>query len=271
MIRLHRLCALLTAFSVLTLSSVLAADKADKDGYVSIFDGKTLKGWDGNPELWRVEDGSITGQTTKEKPTKGNTFLIYEGSGTHDFELKLDYKIVGGNSGIQYRSFEVENNKWVIGGYQADIDSGDTYSGILYGERFRGILCGRGQITTVGANGKPTITGKLGESKDIQAKIKKEDWNSYHIIAQGNTFTHMINGVKTAQCTDEDDAARASGILALQLHAGPPMKVQFKNIRIKQAKRKAAAALDVPNKEVVANQKVVARPFPDSRRSLIRK
>jgi putative membrane-bound dehydrogenase-like protein len=260
MIRLHRLFTLVAAICALTLSSAFADGKPDKDGFVSIFDGISLENWDGNPQLWRVEDGAITGQTTKEKPTKGNTFLIYRGSDTHDFELKLDYKIVGGNSGIQYRSFEVKNNKWVIGGYQADIDSGDTYSGILYGERFRGILCGRGQITTIGENGKPTITGKLGESKAIQAKIKKEDWNSYHIIAKGNTFTHLINGVKTAQCTDEDDAARASGVLALQLHAGPPMKVQFKNIRIKQAKKKKAAAVEGAN-DAVANQKVVARPF----------
>ena len=118
---------------------------ADDDGWQSIFDGKTLAGWDGNPDFWSVQDGCITGQTTAEKPTKGNTFIIWRKGELADFELKLEYKIVGGNSGIQYRSFEVPNEKWVIGGYQGDFEAGDTYSGILYGERYRGILCNRGQ------------------------------------------------------------------------------------------------------------------------------
>jgi len=99
-----------------------------QDGWNSIFDGKTLDKWDGNPEFWRVEEGTITGQTTDAKPTKGNTFIIWRGGETADFELKLEYKIINGNSGIQYRSFEVPNEKWVIGGYQADFEAGDTYS-----------------------------------------------------------------------------------------------------------------------------------------------
>lgn len=208
---------------------------ADEAGFEKIFDGKSLEGWDGNPDFWRVEDGTITGQTTPDKPTKGNTFIIWRKGETADFELKLEYKIVGGNSGIQYRSFEVENEKWVIGGYQGDFEAADTYSGICYGERFRGILANRGQKTVVGDDHKPKVVGTVGDSKEIQAKIKKEDWNEYHIIAKGFDFTHMINGVVTCQLTDEDKAQRrASGLLALQLHAGAPMKVQFRNIRLKR-------------------------------------
>ncbi len=179
------------------------------------------------------------------KSDQGKHLLIWRGGELGDFELTAEYKIVGGNSGIQYRSFEVPNNKWVVGGYQADIDSGDTFSGINYGERFRGILANRGQKTLVkiADNGKVKVDviETLGDTKEIQSKIKKEDWNEYQITAKGFTFEHRINGVVTSICTDEDPARRANGILALQLHAGPPMKVQFRNIRIKQTASSAAA------------------------------
>ena len=233
--RLLALCLFLVGSTLPTV-----ARSADDDGFVSLFDGKTLSGWDGNPAFWSVQDGTITGQTTKENPTRGNTFLIYRGGEFKNFELKFEYKIVGGNSGVQYRSFEPnpEKQKWVVGGYQADFEAGDTYSGILYGERFRGILANRGQKTVlmVGEDGKfqSKTVGSVGESKEIQAKIKKEDWNEYSILADGFHFVHKINGVLTAECTDNHEAQRRdSGIIALQLHAGPPMTVQFRNIRIK--------------------------------------
>lgn len=221
-----------------------------EDGWEAIFDGKTLEKWDGNPEFWRVQDGTITGQTTAEKPTKGNTFIVWRGGDVADFELKLEYKIVNGNSGIQYRSFEVPNEKWVVGGYQADFEAGDTYSGINYGERFRGILALRGQETVIGDDHKPKVVETFGDTKEIQSKIRKEDWNEYHVTAQGFRFTHRINGVTTSICTDEDKAQRrASGILALQLHAGPPMTVQFRNIRLK--KLSSAATSSTGKKKVL--------------------
>ena len=236
--RLLTSTTLLTALLITALTTTLpttATRAADEPGFTPIFDGKSLDGWDGNPDFWRVEDGTITGQTTAEKPTKGNTFLIYRKGDVGDFELKLEYKIVGGNSGIQYRSFEVPNEKWVVGGYQADIDSGPTYSGINYGERFRGILAGRGQKTVVGDDHKPKEVGKVGDSNELQKMIKQEDWNEYHIIVKDFNFIHKINGRVTSELTDEDaKERRARGIIALQLHAGPPMKVQFRNLRIKQ-------------------------------------
>jgi acetyl esterase/lipase len=209
----------------------------------AIFDGKSLEGWDGNPAFWSVEDGAITGRTTKENPTKGNTFLIWRGGEVDDFELTLDYKIVGGNSGVQYRSIEKpkEWGKWVIGGPQADFEAGDTYSGILYDERGRGILALRGQETAIGDDGKPKEVRRFADTKALQAKIRKNDWNSYKIVAKGNEYTHFINGEVTARVTDNDPKNfRRSGLLALQLHAGPPMTVQFKNVKLKRLKMEDA-------------------------------
>ena len=204
----------------------------------NLFNGKDLKGWSGNPAFWSVKDGAITGQTTKENPTKGNTFLIYTNGPVDDFELRLSYKIIGGNSGIQYRSKVINFNNFVVGGYQGDFEAGKTYSGILYEEQGRGILAKRGEKVVIKEDtGKPEVVGSLGKSDDIQAKIKNEDWNEYVIIAKGNHLQHFINGTQTIDCIDEQKSKAAkSGILALQLHAGPPMTVQFKDIRIKPLK-----------------------------------
>ena len=230
------LAALVFAFA----GQALAADAGK--GFKSIFDGKTLKGWNGDPKFWSVQDGAITGKTTKENPTKGNTFIIWEGK-TGNFDLRLDYKIIGGNSGIQYRSFKADGpDEWRIGGYQADFEAGDTFSGICYGERFRGILSLRGKktILTVGDDGKlKKEVEDFAKDADIAKAIKKEDWNSYRIVARNFNLTHYINGVKTTQVIDRDrKTRRAEGLLALQLHAGPPMNVQFKNIRIKELQKR---------------------------------
>lgn len=236
--------------SLATLAFALPKATFAEDGFVPIFDGKTLDGWDGNPAFWSVEDGAITGQTTAENPTKGNTFLIYRGSEVGNFELKFEYKLIGGNSGVQYRSFEVDpkESKWVVGGYQADFESGKRYSGILYGERFRGILADRGQkteLTREDGKFKVNVIASVGDSDAIQKKIKSEDWNEYTVVADGFHFTHKINGVLTSECIDNDaEERRATGILALQVHAGPPMKVQFRNIRLKKLPAEKAVSAD---------------------------
>jgi hypothetical protein len=225
---------------------LVPAANAD-DEWQSLFDGKTLEGWDGDPQLWSVEDGAITGKTTPETKLKQNSFIIYRGGEVANFELELEYRIVEGNSGIQYRSFEVPDKKWSIGGYQADFEAKDTYSGILYGERFRGILAGRGQLTELTRrDGKfnKTVVTQFADSAEIQKSIKKEDWNNYKIIASGHRFQHFINDIKTSECVDNDlEQRRASGVLALQIHVGPPMIVQFRNIRLKKtAKDKTSRA-----------------------------
>lgn len=217
----------------LCLSFGVAQADDSASGFKSIFDGKTLEGWEGDANFWSVEDGAITGRTTPENPTKGNTFVIWRAGKTGDFELRLKYRIVGGNSGIQYRSEEV--SEYVIKGYQADIDSTFKFSGILYEEKGRGILAHRGKKVSVNAEGKPENTGETTSEKKILDDIKKEDWNNYRIVAKGNHLIHEINGNVTVEVVDHDEKHRKmSGLLALQLHAGPPMTVQFKDIQLKE-------------------------------------
>jgi len=229
---------------LLVLGSAAPPAARAADGFQPLFDGQTLAGWDGNPKFWRVEDGCITGETTPENPTKGNTFLVWRNGEVDDFELTLEYRIVSpkGNSGIQYRSFEDPEKwgQWVIGGYQADCDADNNYSGILYGEKYRGILCQRGQKVTIESAGpgkaKVNVVEKFADGKELGQFIHKgEQWNSYRIVARGFHFTHEINGKLTADATDDDtQVRRRGGLLALQLHAGPPMKVQFRNILLKR-------------------------------------
>jgi hypothetical protein len=214
---------------------------ADDNGFKPLFNGKDLTGWNGNPKFWSAKDGVIQGQTTKENPTKGNTFLIYTNSEVSDFELRFSYKIEGGNSGVQYRSKVTNPENWVVGGYQADFEAGKKYSGILYDEigiaGGRGIMAERGESVVWGDDCKKQVVGSVGKSDEIQAKIKADDWNEYVVIARGKQLMHQINGVKTVEVVDNCEAKRLkSGVLALQVHAGPPMTVQFKDIRIKELK-----------------------------------
>jgi hypothetical protein len=226
----------LVALSAIVCAACVAI-AADDSGFKPLFNGKDLTGWTGNPDLWSVEDGTIKGITKADPKLTHNTFLVWTNGDVADFELRLSYKIVNGNSGIQYRSKVLRQGAQgpIVGGYQADFEAGKTYSGILYEEQGRSILAQRGQKTVIeAATGKPKVTGSVGDTKEIQSKIKHEDWNEYVVIAKGNHLQHFINGVQTVDVTDEQEAKAAkSGVLALQIHTGPPMTVQFKNIRIK--------------------------------------
>ena len=234
---------LLPILLALTLTATLAQAE-DKP----LFNGKDLTGWKGQPEFWSVKDGTITGQTTKEVPVKENTFLVWEGE-VGDFELHFKYKIVDangkgegfGNSGVQYRSKVVKPEYSVVAGYQADFEVGKGYSGILYEEKGRGILAKRGEKVVVhegDAPNKPKIevSGSVGNSDEIQAGIHSADWNEYVVIAKGGHLQHFINGKQTVDVTDETAIGAKTGVLALQLHAGQPMTVQFKDIVLKTGK-----------------------------------
>jgi hypothetical protein len=230
----------LVAFALVFLFGCATKPKPESKappGVANLFDGKTLAGWAGVENLWSVEDGAITGRTTPDNPLKNNTFLVWTNGTLDNFELHLEYRILGGNSGIQYRSRVVDPEKFIVGGYQADIDSGKRYSGILYEERGRGILGERGQRTVVrevDGKTKVEVIGTIGDAAALQRFIREGQWNHYYVVANGNHFLHFINDHFMVDVLDEEvGKAAKSGILALQLHAGPPMFVQFRNVQLR--------------------------------------
>lgn len=244
----------------LALLSSLAlgtAAHAAEDGFKPLFNGQDLSGWTGNPKLWSVKDGVIHGQTTPEYKLKHNTFLVYTNGEFANFELRFSYKIVPnndkgfGNSGVQYRSKVMQQGEQgpIVGGYQADFEAAKTYSGINYEERGRGILAQRGQITIIKADPadpkktKVEVVGSVGKTEELQANIKAEDWNDYTVIARDYQLTHIINGRVTSIVSDEQpDKGAKSGILALQIHVGEPMTVEFRNIRVREIGGSATTA-----------------------------
>jgi len=211
----------------------------DEPGFTPIFDGKTLDGWEGNPRYWRAQDGCMVGEITPETLIKSNTFLIWRGGAPKDFELKLDYRITsGGNSGINYRSVVVTDavtpdNRFAMRGYQFDIDGQNRYTGQNYEEKGRLFLAVRGQMTHVVGGRKPIILSSVGDPKDLAAFIST-DWNAVHIVARGNMLIHALNGHLMSIVIDDDAANRTSGgLIGVQVHVGGPMKVEYRNWRLK--------------------------------------
>lgn len=201
-----------------------------------IFDGETLHGWDGDPAYWRVENGAIVGQTKAGAILKQNTFLIWRGGSPSNFELLAEYRLTGGNSGIQYRSSELPDIRWAMKGYQADIDAAQQYTGQIYEERGRGFLALRGQSVSIETGAKPAILGALGNDAELKAAIHPQGWNEYRIIARGNILTQILNGRVMSMLIDDDTAnRRMDGLIGIQLHAGEPMKIEVRNIRLRLA------------------------------------
>lgn len=201
-----------------------------------LFGGESLDGWRGRDDLWQAEDGMIVGRTTDENPIAQNTFLIFDKSIEGDFELTLQFKLDGGNSGVQYRSVVLDEDKFVVSGYQADIDSTNQFAGILYEEKGRGILAKRGQFVTIGEDGKKTVES-FADHDELANTIHLGQWNDYRIVARGNQLEHFINETKMIKLIDnQTDKARDSGVIALQLHRGPAMTARFKNLTIRQWK-----------------------------------
>ncbi len=233
--RMNAAVALVAVLSLAGAQDNALAPKEKAEGFRLIFDGRTLDGWDGNPKLWSVRGGAIVGETTKENPAKGNTFLIWRGGTAADFELRFQFRLTGGNnSGVQYRSRDLGN--WVVGGYQYDINTGPEHMGKLYEEKGkRGRMAMGGE--KVAWKDKKDLLGFTVE-KDVLAKVeKKGEWNDGAVVAKGNRILHLLNGVTVVDFTDDDEKNRSmSGIVALQIHAGAPMKIEFKNIRLKNLK-----------------------------------
>jgi hypothetical protein len=211
----------------------------DNVGFVSIFDGKSLAGWDGDPRFWRAENGEIVGETTPEKVVTTNNFLIWRGGTVRDFELKVEFRMNGTNSGIQYRSAELPNvGKWVLKGYQADMDFTEGYVGNVHDERGRAptgeghvVLSKRGQVTRIVDGPKYKVVGTIGDGTLLRGAMNVNGWNQYHIIARGPVLMQLINGQLMAIAIDEDAKhAAAEGLLGFQMHVGPPFKIEFRNV-----------------------------------------
>jgi hypothetical protein len=218
---------------------VISVPVTAQDNFVSLFNGQDLMGWRGDTTYWSVQDGAITAKTTADSrltKERYNTFLIWNGGQPADFELRLKYKIVGGNSGICYRSKVLDEDKFILAGYQADIDAGPRYTGMNYEERLRTFLAQRGERVTIGADGKKEVE-KFADPAELQAKVKNEDWNDYRIVAQGNRLQHYVNDVLMSEVIDnQKEKAAASGVIGLQAHSGFTMTVQFKDIQLKESR-----------------------------------
>lgn len=226
----------LSAFLCLCLLVTSSRSNTQETGFKRIFNGQTLQGWQVRQDgFWTVEDGAIVGQTTEAHPAPVNQFISWQQGEVDDFELKLSFRFTGrpaANGGVQIRS-RVAANGHVVG-YQADMNKGAQYIGMLYDEGGRGILSPRGKRVTIDAQGKKS-TQSLAHAEALEGTNRDNDWNDYHIKARGNKITLKVNGLVTSEFTDDQASERElSGVIAFQLHQGPPMKVEYRDIRLKR-------------------------------------
>lgn len=223
----------------------------DAEGFVPIFDGKTLNQWKGDTTYWKVEDSCLVGIVTPETLLKRNTFIIWQGKMPENFELRVEYKISDqGNSGINYRSEPVKGLDFALQGYQADLNGQNTYTGSNYEERRRTTLASQGEKAILPALEHPKdslkmhiadnqwlpkiVTGSLGNPDSLKAHIKIGDWNEYHLIVKGNRMQHYVNGILMSDVTDNDTVNRRfNGYLGVQVHVGPPMRIAYRHFRLK--------------------------------------
>ncbi|WP_437187056.1 3-keto-disaccharide hydrolase [Planctomicrobium sp. SH668] len=230
---IRRSCNLFSQALALTLLCSLISTARAEDGYQDLFNGQDLTGWDGNPEQWSVQDGILTG--VSDGTMKYNQFLIWTGGELNDFELKIEFRFEGdNNSGVQYRSKRLnDQGDWVVGGYQADLHPAASYTAMLYEERGRGIIAERGQKVVIDQSGNKTVEALPGKFDPVDLS----QWHELVITAKGTHITHALDGAVTI---DLDDAQvpgnSAEGVLAIQLHAGPPSKVQIRSVRLKSLK-----------------------------------
>lgn len=230
-------------------ASALAIDAAET-GFTDLFDGKTLSGWEGDVPYWRVEDGVLVGEITPDTRISKNRFLIYQGDVPDDFELVAEFRVSReGNSGINYRSFVVEDIDYhALAGYQCDIDGRLRYTGSNYEERVRTTLASRGESVVVPevpdakslkyAKGNQwtarRVERQLGDADQLREAVKVDDWNEARIVARANVLEHSINGVLMSRVVDNDpENRRLTGKLGVQVHVGPPMTIEYRTIKIR--------------------------------------
>jgi hypothetical protein len=233
---------LVVASFALAQQQTMPTTNPTETGFEPIFNGTSLDGWEGDTKFWRVENGALVGEITPGNTIQQNSFIIWRGGKPKDFELKLDYRISAqGNSGVNYRSSEVDGTKLALKGYQFDIDgerrnNGTTrHTGNNYEERGRTFMALRGQLTRALPEGKREVVSTIGDYTEMTKVIKAGDWNTLHIIARGNTLVHILNGQVMSILLDDDEKNRtAEGLIGVQVHQGPPMKVEYRNIRLKK-------------------------------------
>jgi hypothetical protein len=238
------------ALLVFLLTLVSAANAADETGFKSLFNGSDLSGWKGDMKYFSVRDGCIHAETSAAVPLTRNTFLVCTAGEFADFELRFDYKVAGGNSGMQYRSELVRD--FVLKGYQVDFEHQNRYTGMFFEENGRMFLAYPGEYVTVKPLGELTA-GEKAKKNPPRARLDKvrfataeetfshvkdpTDWHSMTVIARGNTFVHILDGrVMSVGVDDDAKNFRRSGLVGLQVHQGPPMTIDVKNIRIRELK-----------------------------------
>ncbi|WP_405290896.1 DUF1080 domain-containing protein [Algibacter sp. Ld11] len=224
----------------------------NKNGFQTIFNEENLNGWRGDSTYWRVEKGILIGEVTPGTILKQNSFIIYEKEQPENFELTLEYKVSeSGNSGINYRSEIINNKPFALRGYQCDIDGKNKYTGQNYEEKKRTTLAYMGETVTIPQmptripsdslrkNVKQNCwqTRTITETKlkpKLKSFVKTNDWNTVHLIVNGNIMQHYINDVLFSKVTDTDEINRSKkGYIGVQVHVGPPMKIEYRNIRLK--------------------------------------
>jgi len=248
----------LVACAILLMAGIICwrtppKQSKDKEGFVQIFNGKNLDGWNGDATYWSVQGGCLVGTVTPATLLKRNTFIIWQGQMPQDFEIKIEYKVSAkGNSGINYRSEPIEGLPYALRGYQADLNGTNEYTGSNYEERKRTTLANRGEKTelpplpagdSIQAHTKDNqwvpkiVTASLGDAAVLGAAVKSEDWNEYHIVVKGNHMQHYVNSILMSDVTDNDTANRRfTGMLGVQVHVGPPMQIMYRNFRLKALK-----------------------------------
>lgn len=236
----------LLALFILAAAGAAIAQEAE-EGFKELFNGRDLTGWKGDEKVWSVRDGLLVGETKKAGDIDRNTFLVWTGGEVGDFDLRVEFRLEGdNNSGVQYRSQRIPDTEHGIKGYQADLHPAANFIGMLYDEGGRGLVSERGQKVVLKAGGEKEVEVF---ARDFEAPDVSE-WNVLEIIARGNHVIHKLNGEVTVDITDNDpENADAKGLLALQVHAGAPMKVEFKSVRLKQLDNEPDAAQQGARKE----------------------
>lgn len=245
-------CLVITTVLLSFMSCKEKQDQKVETEFQSIFNGKDLEGWSGDPTYWRIENSILTGEVTPETILKSNSFIIYKKEQPENFELKLEYRVSeSGNSGINYRSEIIKNLPYALRGYQCDIDGKNRYTGQNYEEKKRTTLAYMGETVSIPqmpdsipkSNLRKNVKKNCWQTRtviaikqksELKLKVKPNDWNIAHLIVKGNTIQHYINGELFSGVTDLDEINRSrKGYIGVQVHVGPPMKIEYRNIRLK--------------------------------------